>query len=173
MFFSGAWQLFAWVLELNLSFCLLLFFPGEEFYETSPYEPIHFSEEFRHASIISGNCCLAWCLFFSMDWTDWHIVIKAAAAALSDVWNVLGRGNSSRIQILRCWLGWTQQLSPALSPSVSVRMNVCLYIHKCERVRETDTLRSSDPHFPFKTPVCQLTYPIISKPVRSHMIHQF
>ncbi|XP_029301082.1 GDNF family receptor alpha-2-like, partial [Cottoperca gobio] len=26
---------------------------GEEFYETSPYEPIHFSEEFRHASIIS------------------------------------------------------------------------------------------------------------------------
>uniref|UniRef100_A0A3B4G9I9 GDNF family receptor alpha-2-like n=1 Tax=Pundamilia nyererei TaxID=303518 RepID=A0A3B4G9I9_9CICH len=28
---------------------------GEEFYETSPYEPIHFSEEFRHASIISGN----------------------------------------------------------------------------------------------------------------------
>ncbi|XP_029693754.1 GDNF family receptor alpha-2-like isoform X4 [Takifugu rubripes] len=28
---------------------------GEEFYETSPYEPIHFSEEFRHASIISGR----------------------------------------------------------------------------------------------------------------------
>uniref|UniRef100_A0A8D3AA24 GDNF family receptor alpha 2b n=1 Tax=Scophthalmus maximus TaxID=52904 RepID=A0A8D3AA24_SCOMX len=28
---------------------------GEEFYETSPYEPIHFSEEYRHASIISGN----------------------------------------------------------------------------------------------------------------------
>uniref|UniRef100_A0A3B3IBZ9 GDNF family receptor alpha 2 n=1 Tax=Oryzias latipes TaxID=8090 RepID=A0A3B3IBZ9_ORYLA len=28
---------------------------GEEFYETSPYEPIHFSEEFRHASIISGE----------------------------------------------------------------------------------------------------------------------
>ncbi|KAM7368590.1 hypothetical protein PAMP_012914 [Pampus punctatissimus] len=26
---------------------------GEEFYETSPYEPIHFSEEYRHASIIS------------------------------------------------------------------------------------------------------------------------
>uniref|UniRef100_A0A3Q0T1Q2 GDNF family receptor alpha 2 n=1 Tax=Amphilophus citrinellus TaxID=61819 RepID=A0A3Q0T1Q2_AMPCI len=31
---------------------------GEEFYETSPYEPIHFSEEFRHASIISGNAFL-------------------------------------------------------------------------------------------------------------------
>lgn len=30
-------------------------FPGEAFYETSPYEPIHFSEEFRHASIISGK----------------------------------------------------------------------------------------------------------------------
>ncbi|KAF3701656.1 GDNF family receptor alpha-2 [Channa argus] len=28
----------------------------EEFYETSPYEPIHFSEEFRHASIISELC---------------------------------------------------------------------------------------------------------------------
>ncbi|XP_029940085.1 GDNF family receptor alpha-2 [Salarias fasciatus] len=28
---------------------------GEEFYETSPYEPIHFSEEFRHASIISDS----------------------------------------------------------------------------------------------------------------------
>ncbi|KAI3362510.1 hypothetical protein L3Q82_012794 [Scortum barcoo] len=27
----------------------------EEFYETSPYEPIHFSEEFRHASIISDS----------------------------------------------------------------------------------------------------------------------
>ncbi|KAM9841612.1 GDNF family receptor alpha-2 [Aulostomus maculatus] len=26
---------------------------GEEFYETSPYEPIHFSDDFRHASIIS------------------------------------------------------------------------------------------------------------------------
>uniref|UniRef100_A0A3B4Z5T7 GDNF family receptor alpha 2 n=1 Tax=Seriola lalandi dorsalis TaxID=1841481 RepID=A0A3B4Z5T7_SERLL len=35
---------------------------GEEFYETSPYEPIHFSEEYRHASIISAgkpcNPCL-------------------------------------------------------------------------------------------------------------------
>ncbi|CAL8279852.1 unnamed protein product [Gadus morhua 'NCC'] len=28
---------------------------GEEFYEMSPYEPIHFSEEFRHASIISDS----------------------------------------------------------------------------------------------------------------------
>ncbi|KAK0140555.1 GDNF family receptor alpha-2 [Merluccius polli] len=28
---------------------------GEDFYETSPYEPIHFSEEFRHASIISDS----------------------------------------------------------------------------------------------------------------------
>ncbi|XP_038160711.1 GDNF family receptor alpha-2-like, partial [Cyprinodon tularosa] len=27
----------------------------EEFYETSPYEPINFSEEFRHASIISDS----------------------------------------------------------------------------------------------------------------------
>ncbi|XP_044000787.1 GDNF family receptor alpha-2 [Gambusia affinis] len=31
---------------------------GEEFYETSPYEPIHFSEEFRHASIISDSSLL-------------------------------------------------------------------------------------------------------------------
>lgn len=45
-------------------FLFTVVFPGEEFYETSPYEPIHFSEEFRHASIISGNCCLARCLFF-------------------------------------------------------------------------------------------------------------
>ncbi|XP_062340215.1 GDNF family receptor alpha-2 [Osmerus eperlanus] len=28
---------------------------GEEFYETSPYEPIRFSDEFRHASIISDS----------------------------------------------------------------------------------------------------------------------
>ncbi|KAM9307142.1 GDNF family receptor alpha-2 [Pholidichthys leucotaenia] len=28
---------------------------GEDFYETSPYEPTHFSEEFRHASIISDS----------------------------------------------------------------------------------------------------------------------
>ncbi|CAL8278787.1 unnamed protein product [Merluccius merluccius] len=37
-----------WSIHMGLS-------EGEDFYETSPYEPIHFSEEFRHASIISGK----------------------------------------------------------------------------------------------------------------------
>ncbi|KAM3599430.1 uncharacterized protein V6R79_005311 [Siganus canaliculatus] len=37
-----------WSIHMGLS-------EGEEFYETSPYEPIHVSEEFRHASIISDS----------------------------------------------------------------------------------------------------------------------
>ncbi|XP_037341160.2 GDNF family receptor alpha-2 [Pungitius pungitius] len=37
-----------WSIHMGLS-------EGEEFYETSPYEPIHFSEEFQHASIISDS----------------------------------------------------------------------------------------------------------------------
>lgn len=40
--------------KLN-TFSALCCFSGEEFYETSPYEPIQFSEEYRHASIISGR----------------------------------------------------------------------------------------------------------------------
>ena len=40
----------------TLTQILHLIFKGEDFYEMSPYEPIHFSEEFRHASIISGKC---------------------------------------------------------------------------------------------------------------------
>uniref|UniRef100_A0A8C2X0T2 GDNF family receptor alpha 2b n=1 Tax=Cyclopterus lumpus TaxID=8103 RepID=A0A8C2X0T2_CYCLU len=39
-----------WGIHMGLS-------EGQDFYETSPYEPIHFSEEFRHASIISGKPC--------------------------------------------------------------------------------------------------------------------
>ncbi|XP_068430134.1 GDNF family receptor alpha-2 [Clinocottus analis] len=37
-----------WSIHMGLS-------EGEEFYETSPYEPVHFSEEFRHAAIISDS----------------------------------------------------------------------------------------------------------------------
>lgn len=33
----------------------LCYFEGEELYETSPYEPMHLSDEFRLASIISGK----------------------------------------------------------------------------------------------------------------------
>lgn len=39
-------------------------FADEEFYETSPYEPLHPSDEFRLASIISGKI-IATCLIMS------------------------------------------------------------------------------------------------------------
>jgi len=40
------------------------YFKGEELYETSPYEPMHLSDEFRLASIISGK--LRYLMSFSM-----------------------------------------------------------------------------------------------------------
>ncbi|TSM12540.1 GDNF family receptor alpha-2 [Bagarius yarrelli] len=59
-----------WTIHMSLN-------EGEEHYETSPYEPMHFSDEFRLASIIS-ECC-----FISPNRTVLHPEIEAALAAVS------------------------------------------------------------------------------------------